>query len=161
MNITHNPAHPLDPCTAEELTLAVSILRDANELSEQATFACGFPDEPPKDLVLQFQEGTDFDRLIRLIGHDRAQKRSFDARVSLTNRKLVELNWIDDGQAPVSGADYFRMLELVKPNAEWVAAVKKRGIEDVSKVHLEPWVCGQPHPDMHPQARAVRAIAFL
>ncbi len=160
-SITYKSAHPLDPCSAEELTLAVSILREANELSEQATFACGFPVEPPKDLVLQFQEGMEFHRLIRLIGHDRTRKQSFDARVSLTDHKLIELSWIDDGQAPVSGADYLRMLELVKPNAEWVAAVKKRGIEDVSKVHLEPWVCGQPHPDMHPRARAVRAIAFL
>ena len=129
------------------------------KLSEQATFACGFPAEPPKNLVLRFQEGMDFDRLIRLIGHDRTRKQSFDARVSLTNRRLVELNWIEDGQTPVSGADYLRMLELVKPNAEWVAALKKRGIEDVSKVHLEPWVCGLPHPDRRARCGRLRSCA--
>lgn len=86
------PNHPLDPCSAEELTRAVAILRDADELSSEATFACGFPAEPSKEMVLRFEEGKPFARVIRLIGHDRLAKQSFDALVSLTHQALVALN---------------------------------------------------------------------
>jgi len=41
---TKNP-HPLDPCSAEELTSAVALLRDTDKLSERAFFSCGFPAE--------------------------------------------------------------------------------------------------------------------
>ena len=156
-----NLKHPLDPCSADELTRAVAILRDANALSSEATFACGFPAEPPKEMVLQFEEGMAFDRVIRLIGHDRLAKQSFDALVSLSNQALVELNWIEDGQAPVSVADYFRLLELINASDEWADALRKRGIEDLSLVHVEPWVAGVRHPEMHSQARAMRALAFV
>ena len=160
-SISNNPSHPLDPCTAEELTLAVSILRDANKLSQQATFNCGFPAEPSKSLVVRFKGGMDFDRIVRLIGHDRARRQSFDAYVSLTERKLVELKWIEDGQAPFSAEDYARVLELLSSTENWTSALKQRGIEDTRKVHIEPWVCGRPPQDMDPQARAMRVIAFL
>ena len=155
------PIHPLDPCTADELRRAVARLQALSYLSEQASFACGFPAEPPKSLVLEFKEGASFDRVIRLIGHDRAQKQSFDALVSLSSDEVTDFRWIEDGQAPVSAADYLRLLTLMHASDEWAAALAKRGIEDASLVHVEPWVSGVRHPDLHPRARAMRAIAFL
>ena len=85
------PKHPLDPCSGDELTKAVSVLRGTGQLSDSAAFSCGFPQEPPKDLVLGFQSGMPFERVVRLIGHDRAKGRSFAALVSLTHERLTEL----------------------------------------------------------------------
>ena len=155
------PEHPLDPCTAEELTSAAAILRTSGQLSDEGAFSCGYLHEPPKDIVLGFQPGNPFDREVRLIGHDPAEKKSFDAVVSLTHKKLVELTWIEDGQAPVSFGDYFRLLDLIGESPDWAAALKKRGIEDLSLVHVEPWVSGVRHPSHAPDARTLRALAFV
>ena len=156
-----HPEHPLDPCSGDELTEAVSILRNTGRLSDTAAFSCGFPQEPPKHLVRGFRSGMTFERVVRLIGHDRAKGRSFDALVSLTHEKLTELKWVEDGQAPISSADYFRLVELVNASEDWAIALKKRGVEDLSMVHVELWVAGARHGDMEPHARTIHAIAFL
>lgn len=163
MNVTTErlELHPLDPCSADELSCSVKILRDSGNLSQNTMFSCGYAAEPPKDLVLGFEKGASFDRVVRLIGHDREQGQSFDARVSLTSSQVTTFAWIDDGQAPINSSDYRKMLEVLAANDEWVAALEKRGIEDFSLVHIEPWVAGARPPEMKPNARVFRAIAFL
>ena len=155
------PEHPLDPCSGDELTKAASILRSSGRLSGDAAFSCGFLHEPPKDIVLGFQPGNPFEREVRLIGHDPVEGKSFDALVSLAHEKLSELTWIEDGQAPVSFGDYFRLLDLIGASEDWAGALKKRGIEDTSLVHIEPWVSGVRHPTQEPNARTLRALAFV
>ena len=131
MNVTAESLelHPLDPCSADELSSSVKILRDSGNLSEDTMFSCGYAAEPAKDLVLGFETGASFDRIVRLIGHDRVQGQSFDARVSLTNSQVTAFAWIDDGQAPINSSDYRKLLEVLAANDEWVAALEKRGIE--------------------------------
>ena len=155
------PAHPLDPCTGDELAQAVAVLRDSGSLGEQAFFTAGYAAEPPKDVVREFEPGAAWDRLIRLVGHDRERGQSFDARVSLTEGRVAEFTWVEDGQANIGADDYIALLKTLWSNEEWIAAVKKRGIEDLSLVHIEPWVAGVRHPDLPENARVIHAIAFL
>ena len=153
--------HPLDRCTGDELEGAVGILGKSGKLSDQAFFACGFADEPDKDLVLNFKAGKSFDRVIRLLGHDPKQKQSFDARVSLTSNELLAFDWVEDGQVAVTGVDVIKTIRLLYKNEEWVKAMAKRGVEDLSMVHVEPWVAGRRPEGMDPNGRVVSAIFFL
>ena len=153
--------HPLDRCTAKELEEAVGILKAANKLSELAFYSSGFADEPDKNVVLNFKAGTSFDRIIRLIGHDPKQKQSFDARVSLAKAELAEFTWVEDGQVAVCGPDVVKAIGLLFKTKECVDALGKRGVEDLSLVHVEPWVAGKRHPKMDPDARMFSAIFFL
>lgn len=155
------PTHPLEPATGAELSAAVAILRASGRLGPKAFFAAGYAAEPPKALVLGFAPGDSWDRVIRLVGHDRERRRSFDARVSLTSGEVAAFTWVEDGQAPVGADDYLALLKTLFRNEEWLAALKQRGIEDPSLVHVEPWVAGAAHPDLPHKARAIRAIAFL
>ena len=155
------PTHPLDPCSADELVRAVALVRDSGSLGERAFFTAGYAAEPPKDVVLGFEPGASWDRIVRLVGHDRARGQSFDAQVSLTDERVASFTWVEDGQANVGAADYIAMLQTLWSNEDWIAAVKKRGIEDLSLVHVEPWVAGDRHPDLPANARAMRALAFL
>ena len=155
------PSHPLDAATGAELTAAVGILRASGRLGEKAFFAAGYAAEPPKEVVLGFTPGGAWERVIRLAGHDRGRGESFDARVCLTRGEVVAFDWVEDGQAPVAADDYFAVLKALAGDAEWVAAVKRRGIEDLSLVHVEPWVAGGRHPGLPAKARVVKVIAFL
>ena len=60
--------HPLDPCSAEELSAAVAILHDQAALSERSFFSCGMLVEPDKESVLGYQPGHEIERRVLLIG---------------------------------------------------------------------------------------------
>ncbi len=156
------PSHPLEPFSAEELRRAVSILREAGQLSERARFSCALPVEPAKEEVRTHRPGQPFERAVRLIGYDPERSGSFDARVSLSQGKLVRFAPIREGQAPVGKMDVIRAIQITKADAGWQGAMRKRGIEDFAKVQLDPWVTGGFEPeDTPPGTRVLRMLSFL
>ncbi len=155
-------AHPLDPFSTEELHSAVKILRESGRVSETIRFSGAFPVEPPKDVVRGFAPGTPFERELRLLGYDRKRTGTFDARISLSQQKLVGFERVLRGQAPLSMMDFIRAIQLVKADSTWQAAMRKRGIEDFSLVQVDPWPAGGFPPDEIPAGtRMMRAISFL
>ena len=152
--------HPLEPATASELSEAVELLRAADELSDRAFFTFGHRVEPGRDALRQARAGGEVERVISLVGHDPHRGKSFDARVSMTAGALIEVDWQDHGQAPINDHDVFRVYEILGADADWAAALAKRGITDQSTVHLEPWMAGVHPPEM-PEGRVLCALAFL
>ena len=153
--------HPLDPLSADELTRAVTIFREIGKVSEKAYFACAIPVEPPKEVVLNFEPGTPFDRAVRLVGHDPEEQRSFEATVSLTDGALASFSWSAAGQAAIGPGDVIPLFKVLFRNREWIEALQKRGIEDLSKVHVDPWVTPFQPERMSEQGRIFCAIAFV
>ena len=155
------PHHPLDALSGEELTRAVALLRDSGKIDETAYFACAIPVEPPKELVANYATGTPFNRAVRLIGHDPVEKRSFDACVSVSSGVLESFVWAGAGQAPVGLGDLRPFFKILFENPEWIAALQKRGVEDLPKVHVDPWVTAFQPEGMSPDGRIFCAIAFI
>lgn len=154
-------AHPLEPCSAAELERAAAILKQGGELSDAAFFCSGALAEPPKSVVCSYAPGSPCERVVQLIGHDRKRGQSFEARVSLAAGAVERFAWAEEGQAPVSVADVLVVLQVLAGHEPWRAALAKRGIEDYSLVHVEPWVSGARPAGMAAKARAITAIAFL
>ncbi|MGI9612781.1 MAG: primary-amine oxidase, partial [Acidimicrobiales bacterium] len=152
--------HPLDPCTTDELATAVSLLRAGTEISEGAFFAFGHRDEPSRQALRDFDAGADLPRRVRLVGHDPAVGKSFDAVVSISDSSVESVAFADDGQAPITAHDVVMIYASLAENDEWVAALAKRGVDDLDLVHIEPWMAGTYPPEM-PTGRVVRAMAFL
>jgi primary-amine oxidase len=152
--------HPLDPATADELTSAVAVLRRAGRLGERAFFGGGWALEPSRDAVARHEAGEPVDRVIRLIGHDRERGQSFEADVSVATATLSGFRWVDTGQAPLTRDDVVRVVLALVEHPDWLAALERRGITDLEKVHIEPWLAGINPPHM-PTGRVLRAIAFL
>ena len=152
--------HPLDPCTADELTAAVAALRATGTLGDRAFFSAGWAAEPSRSAVARFEAGEPVDRIIRLIGHDRDQGQSFEADVAVNTAALTAFRWIEDGQAPISMDDVMQVIFALVEHPDWLEALAARGITDLDKVHVEPWLAGINPPHM-PTGRVIRAIAFL
>jgi primary-amine oxidase len=152
--------HPLEPATADELTAAVALLRAADQLSDRAFFAFGHRVEPSRDALRRAARGESIDRVISLVGHDRQRGQSFDARVSPETNAVLGVDWQQRGQAAISMDDVIVVNEILAEDDDWLAALAKRGIDDPSTVHLEPWMTGVHPPEM-PEGRVMRAIAFL
>ncbi|MFP6640516.1 MAG: tyramine oxidase, partial [Myxococcota bacterium] len=161
---THHPetSHPLDPFTASELTQAVALLRDSKNVSEAARFSMALPVEPSKEFVQNFKAGDDFVREIRLVGYDPETTKSFDSRISLDQEKLLGFEAIEGAHAPLNMMDFIRVIQIVKEDPGWQAAMRKRGVDDFSLVQIDPWPAGGFPPDEIPEGtRMMRAISFV
>ena len=78
-----------------------------------------------------------------------------------TKNELGQFFWIDYCLAAVTGVDVIKRIMIIYTNSDWLEAMSKRGIEDLSLVHVEPWVAGRRPEGMSANARAVSAIFFL
>jgi primary-amine oxidase len=74
-------AHPLDPLTAEEISVAIALLRKERSLAEDVLFVRVTLHEPPKDIVLGFRPEDPIDRQAFIIIRDRGALATFEAVV--------------------------------------------------------------------------------
>ncbi|MEM9513367.1 MAG: primary-amine oxidase [Actinomycetota bacterium] len=160
MAVDTTKIHPLDPASVDELGAAVDAVRAAGELSDRAYFAFGQRVEPTRSELASYASGNEFERVVTLVGHDPDAASSFEAFVSSNTDRLTSFNWIEHGQAPICLADVVAVYMALGEHDEWSAALAKRGIDDPSLVHIEPWMAGVHPPEM-PSGRVMRAFAFL
>ncbi|NQY57648.1 MAG: primary-amine oxidase [Ilumatobacteraceae bacterium] len=160
MAVDTTTIHPLDPASVDELAAAVAAIRATDELSERAFFAFGQRVEPSRDELAAHTPGAPFDRMVSVVGHDPEAGKSFEVTVSSSTGDVSTFTWVDEGQAPICDADVIAVYMALAEHNEWNAALAKRGIDDTSLVHIEPWMAGVQPPEM-PTGRVMRAFAFL
>ena len=156
-------AHPLDPLSGAEIARAVEIFRAQNE-ADGAFFSSVGLIEPPKAMV---KEGQQPPRMARLLGVDQTADGGFAAEVNLDEGSVLINRLQGDAQAPYGFADLGLAVLLTKSNADWQAAVTKRGVsikteEDLELIQLDPWPAGGfVHPKIPKGHRAVRCLTFV
>lgn len=123
-------AHPLDPLTWQEHWTVLEVLRDAKHLDAETRFSMVNLVEPGKDAVWSWKPGDAVPRTAFALVRQGTQ--AFEAVVDLTNRRLaswqplagVQPNWLFE--------ELFSASDLVKKNPEFVAALRKRGYDDLT-----------------------------
>lgn len=150
--------HPLDPLSAEEMEAAVDILKGFEAFPDAASFATLVLHEPPKDEVLAFA-GKAFRREAFAIIYDRQENRTFEAVVDLRKKALASWAEMKGSQPLVMGSETERFSQLVRANPQWIAAMKRRGI-DPSQVQVDPWAPGLVTADPN-SPRFLRAVSYL
>jgi len=156
-------AHPLDPLSGAEISRAVELFRAQNE-ADGAFFSSVGLIEPPKAMV---KEGQQPPRMARLLGVDQTADGGFAAEVNLDEGSVLINRLQGDAQAPYGFADLGLAVLLTKSNADWQAAVTKRGVsikteEDLELIQLDPWPAGGfVHPKIPKGHRAVRCLTFV
>ena len=81
--------HPLDPLSAEEIESASGILKSERKLADSARFVYIALKEPPKEAVLSYQPGAAVAREAHIVIRERAEHRTYEAVVSLTDRSVL------------------------------------------------------------------------
>jgi len=156
--------HPLEPLSPREIEKAVGVFRTQH--SDEKAFFCSVGlVEPAKAAV---KSGSADSRIVRLLGTDTNGDGGFEADIDVTVGAVVNLTRLGfEAQAPYGYADIDIATRLTKTNAEWLAAVARRGIAtateaDLELIQIDPWPAGgYPHPAIPPGHRAMRCIAFL
>ena len=127
--------------TADEITANRAILEAAGLAGPDVHFSYVGLVEPDKRLLLAAGEA---DRRVRSMLVDMATNDSWDVVVSLAEDSVVSTHKLDhavDGQVPVV-IDEFHVVEVIKENADWQAAMAKRGLTDFDKLVINPLSAG-------------------
>jgi primary-amine oxidase len=153
--------HPLAPLTPEEISAAVAVARSDARIHEGARFAYIGLEEPPKDEVRAFAPGDLLDRRVRLIVVPGPSATVFDMVVSLAKGEVRSFVEREDTRPGLLFEEAFASIVALEENSEWQAAMRRRGIEDLSKIQIDPWPAGnfgEPHEEGR---RICRCIAFV
>ncbi len=158
-SLAADATHPLDSLDEQEITRAVEIIRAAPDFPKQALFSTVVLNEPPKAEVLSFKPGARFRREAFAIVLDRDGNRTFEAVVDLRGGKLISWKEVPGVQPLVFAEEYEAVPKIVKADARWHEAMRRRGINDVEKVHIDVWAVGEVSPQH--TGRLLRALPYL
>jgi primary-amine oxidase len=151
--------HPLDPLSAAEIETAAAVVAAAPGFPEGGKFATLVLKEPAKAEVLAYAPGAAIARQAFAIVLDRKHSRTFEAVADVKARRLVSWTEIKGVQPAVLDSEYDVLVGIVKGDARWQAAMRKRGIQDFDKVQIDNWAVGQVAPKFQ-KMRLLRALSY-
>ncbi len=153
--------HPLDPLTAQEISKAVSVIRQSQSLSEAALFPQIALKEPDKEMVLNFQSGDPVPRSVLAIVYEREKNLTFEAEVDLASAKLTSWQEIPDAHPALVSQEFELAGEVVKADPRWQAAMKKRGLSTFDDLEISAWAPGLlSETEREAGSRIVRALTY-
>src|SRR3954469_19505772 len=151
--------HPLEPLSAEEVSAASAILKAEKGLEATARFVFISLHEPPKHAV---QNGKSVAREAFVVLYEKAQRKTYEAVVSLTDEAVVAFTHIPGVQPPVTFEEFMACEAVVQADPDWQAAMRLRGVEDFSLAMIDPWAAGYLAAEDDPaQRRIVRPLTWL
>ena len=152
--------HPLDPLSAAEITTAARVVRAAPHFPAEALFASLVLKEPAKADVLAHTGGAPRSREAFAVILDRKRNRTFEAVVDLQASRLASWTEIKGVQPVVLEAEYDTLVRVVKADARWQGAMRKRGITNLDDVQIDYWAVGQVAARFQGR-RLLRAVSYL
>lgn len=151
--------HPLEPLTAAEVQLAVTILKDAGKVTPTTRFVSVSLKEPPKP-----KDGQPwaFPRQACAVLFDNGANSCYEAAVSLTDRKLLAHKHIPGVQPTMTSDEQVECEQAVLASPEFKAALKKQyGIDDTRLVMVDIWSAGNYGSEEDRTRRLARPLCFL
>ena len=130
--------HPLTPLTPAELEQATGLLKRGKCLGDAFRFVWVYLGEPEKEALRGWPE-QQLPRLAKIVGFDRGSSTVYEAVVSLTDQKVVEWRDVPGARAPMTFGEWVGLEPVVKADARWQEAMRKRGVTDFDLVHIDPW----------------------
>lgn len=119
-------------------------------------FVCVGPGEPSKSWRTQAPSNAGM--TIAFTGYHAPTHQLIEAIVDHTNQRVRSCDVIRGRKPMITGTDFTLTDSLVKADARWQAAVRKRGFTDPSQLVVDGWASGIVSTD--PTQRIVRGITY-
>ncbi|GCE23913.1 primary-amine oxidase [Dictyobacter kobayashii] len=152
--------HPLEPLSAEEIQAAVRLLRTEHKLGEHVRFISVNLNEPPKEIVLNFQPGAAIEREAFIVLLDAEIGASYEAVVSITARRVVSWKQLEGVQPAMLPDELAATEKLLKGHPAFLEALRRHGITDMSLVMTDTWTVGYYESEELQQRRLARTIVY-
>ena len=134
--------HPVDPLVPQEIEDAIGILRSEHDLGQRVRFESVVLKEPPKDWVLNFNGDRPIRREAMIVLLDNDTGSTYEAVVSLTEKKVTSWKHIPDVQPKIMMDEFYECEAAIKRDPAFREAIAKRGITDIDLVMVDPWSAG-------------------
>ncbi|NNE77098.1 MAG: hypothetical protein HKN31_08500, partial [Pricia sp.] len=132
--------HPLDPLTWQEYWTVLEVLQKSNHLDADTRFSHINLEQPDKSLVWQGDQSQDIPRVAFAVVHQK--EKTFKAHVNLITQKLENWKELKGIQPTWLEQEFGSMIEKVKKYPEFIAAMKKRGYDDLTFIDAHFWPPG-------------------
>ncbi len=137
--------HPLDPLTAEEVVAACAVVlaAAAERLPDpHLRFPVVSVAEPTRSERRAFAPGDPVVRRAEVLAFDRTSGSVLEVIVNL-GAAAVERWRTAEGAVPLLLFDEcMAVIDVVRSDPRWAAAVRARGVTDVQAVQVDPWPAG-------------------
>src|SRR6266702_3532225 len=124
--------HPLEPLSADEITATSAILIRDKGLGKSVRFLSVELHEPTKQALLATPDRETF-----VVLRDRAERTTIEAIVSLTRDSVRSWREIPHAQPGYARDEFAEADDVVRADPEFVAAMRRRGVTDLSLVSVE------------------------
>ncbi|MEN9223750.1 MAG: hypothetical protein Q6M04_15045, partial [Thermostichus sp. BF3_bins_97] len=153
--------HPLDPLSAQEIQEAVKILRQQRPITDQWRFVTIQLQEPDRRWMSAWKPGMSWDRQAFVVLLDRSGGSTYEAVVSLSAQQVRSWRLIPGVQPALLDDEVYECDRLLKEDPGFLAALGRRGIQDVSLVMVDYWTIGHFGIPEEQGQRLVRGLCFL
>jgi primary-amine oxidase len=153
-------SHPLEPLTKEEIATAMGVLQASGKVGAETRFPVIALQEPAKAEVLTYKRGTPIHRQAFIVVYERATNTTAEAVVDCTHSAVVSWRKVPGVQPPFTEEEVKLTQEIVHADAQWQAAMRKRGITDFEHIQVDPWSAGFYHLQGEERARVIRAVSY-
>ena len=161
VSVTRDTGHPLEALTPEEITAAVAIVRAHGRFTEDWRFAYVGLEEPPKDTVRRFTPGDPVDRLVRFVVVAGPESDVIEIVVSVTTGQLRSLTEVPGMRPGLLFEESLRAIVALKEHPQWQQAMRRRGIEDLESVQIDPWPAGSFDLAHEKDRRICRCLCYV
>jgi len=157
---TARTAHPLAPLTPAEIDVAVEAVKTRGGFPDSLRFAYIGLAPPSKDDVRAWRPGVPLERRVRLMVVTGPEADVVEVVVSLTTGALgiTEAPGMRPG---LLFEESFAAIVALQEHPEWQAAMRRRGIEDMSTVQIDPWPAGSFGVAHETGRRICRCLAYV
>lgn len=138
--------HPLDPLSKVELESVVAALAPRFQIGGRHLIAMVQLDEPSKADLVRFAAGVPVPRVARATILDKANCEVLECVVKVDGG-VMSVEVVEGAKSPILSIESKLAVEAVKSDPRIVAALQKRGIDDLATVQMETWSIGAKIPD--------------
>lgn len=155
--------HPLEPLHAEEIALAVAVLKAKKQLGIYDRFVSVMLREPDKASVFAFDGTTKTitEREAAVVLLNNAQNACYEAVVSLTRGEVVSWVHVPGVQPTIMLDEQVECEQAVKASPLFREALARIGVADPSLVMVDLWSAGNFGGELENTIRMARPLCFL
>ncbi|QPC41414.1 hypothetical protein HW532_00860 [Kaustia mangrovi] len=153
-----DPVHPMDALTYDEVNRTVALLREAGLADDGTRFPVITLKEMPKAEVLAWEPGEPFTRTAFVVMREDGE--TSEAVVDLTGGRIVSHEARPGAQPAIMQEEWDRARQATKEDPRWQEAMRRHGIEDLSKVSCAPMAPGYFPEEGFGKRRILRVPCF-
>ncbi|HUY22856.1 MAG TPA: primary-amine oxidase [Acidimicrobiales bacterium] len=152
--------HPLAPLTAAEIDAAVALVRGHAGFGDTARFAYVGLAPPTKDEVRSWSPAQPVDRRVRLMVVTGPEANVVEVVAALATGSL-SVTEVPGVRPALLFEESFAAIVALHGHPDWQAAMRRRGIEDMSTVQIDPWPAGSFGVAHEEGRRICRCLAYV